>query len=77
MMECGASEQISRPLAFSICGNMNLISCSSSVYVNFFTSLGKKKHIFVIQGKAGAGKNESPWIIIKGFSLQVSNNLRD
>lgn len=60
-MECSASEQISRPLAFSICANMNLISCSSSVYVNFLTSWkkkrGKKIFFFSDTGKAGAGKN--------------------
>lgn len=74
-MECSASEQISRPLAFSICANMNLVSCSSSVYVNFLTSWEKKtktrKHFFFFSdtGKAGARKN----MRVPGLQWRVSH----
>lgn len=77
MIECGALHQSTWTFAFGICGNMNLISCSFSVYVNFLICSKKNEETFLlIQGKAGAGEDGSPLIAIKDFSLQLSNNLR-
>lgn len=72
MMKCGASEKIFRPLAFSICANMNLISCSFSVYVNFLICFKKRGNcFFLIQGKAGAGKN----MRVSGLEWRVSHSM--